>query len=286
VPETSASLTVDTNNRINSPSGFTYDGDGKRVQKSNGTLYWYGAGSDALDETDLSGNLANEYIYFAGRRVARRDSSSNIYFYFEDHLGTSRVVTNATGTGCYDADFYPYGGERIYTNTCPQNYKFTGKERDAESGLDDMVARFYSSGLGRFVIADWSASPEPVPFADMTNPQTLNLYAYVKNNPLRYTDATGHAGAWPLGSGPDPSAMGPMWSGRGTQLDSSWSNFVTVEHQWFVNGAWWTISVERVTAQELQDRQRQQQQAQHTDEASRGHELMDNRQVQVLSRFL
>ena len=171
---------------------YTYDGDGRRVEKSNGTLYWYGAGSDALDETDLSGNLTNEYIYFAGRRVARRDSSSNIYFYLEDHLGTSRVITNATGTVCYDADFYPYGGERIYTNTCPQNYKFTGKERDAESGLDDLVARFYSSGLGRFVIADWSAVPEPVPFADLTNPQTLNLYAYVENNPLRYTDPTGH----------------------------------------------------------------------------------------------
>ena len=47
----------------------------------------------------------------------------------------------ATGATCYDADFYPFGGERAYTNSCPQNYKFTGEERDAESGNDEFGAR-------------------------------------------------------------------------------------------------------------------------------------------------
>jgi hypothetical protein len=62
----------------------------------------------------------------------RRDASGNVFYYFADHLGSSRVITNVTGTVCYDADFYPYGGERAVTTTCPQNYKFTGKERDGE----------------------------------------------------------------------------------------------------------------------------------------------------------
>ncbi len=115
------------------------------------------------------------------------------------------------------------------------------------------------ASFGRFVIADWSAVPAPVPYADLTNPQTLNLYAYVKNNPLRYTDPTGHAVGWPMGSGPDPSAMGPMWTGRDHLLDSSWSNFVTVEHQWFMDGQWWTVGVSRVNAQDLQDDQRKKQ---------------------------
>jgi RHS repeat-associated protein len=102
------------------------------------------------------------------------------------------VVTTNAGFICYDADFYPFGGERAITNTCPQNYKFTGKERDYESGLDNFGARYMSSGLGRFMTPDWSASPSPVPYASLPYPQSLNLYSYVQNNPLKSTDPTGH----------------------------------------------------------------------------------------------
>src|SRR2546425_7867374 len=65
--------------------------------------------------------------------------SGNPIYYVEDLLGTSRVMTTNTGVVCYDADFYPYGGERTpHTNTCTQNnYKFEGKERDTETGNDD-----------------------------------------------------------------------------------------------------------------------------------------------------
>jgi YD repeat-containing protein len=91
---------------------YTYDGDNNRVQKSIGKLYWYSPAGEVLDESDASGNITDEYVYFAGNRVAHRDQSGNIFYYFEDHLGTSRVVTTATGTTCYDADFYPFGGER------------------------------------------------------------------------------------------------------------------------------------------------------------------------------
>ena len=48
-----------------------------------------------------------------------------------------------------NGDFYPFGGERIVTNTCTQNYKFEGKERDTETGNDDFGARYYTSRLGR-----------------------------------------------------------------------------------------------------------------------------------------
>jgi RHS repeat-associated protein len=72
------------------------------------------------------------------------------------------------------------------------NYKFTGKERDTESGNDYFEARYYSSAMGRFMSPDWSAKASPVPYAVLGNPQSLNLYAYVGNNPLRFTDPTGH----------------------------------------------------------------------------------------------
>jgi RHS repeat-associated protein len=71
-------------------------------------------------------------------------------------------------------------------------YHFTGKERDTESGNDYFGARYYSSSMGRFMSPDWSAKYEPVPYAKLDNPQTLNLYAYVGNNPLNRTDPTGH----------------------------------------------------------------------------------------------
>jgi len=112
--------------------------------------------------------------------------------YVEDLLGTSRVLTTNTGVVCYDADFYPYGGERAYANTCPQNYKFEGKERDTETGNDDFGARYYSNRFGRWLSADWSAIPAPVPYANLTNPQTLNLYAMVADDPESFADLDGH----------------------------------------------------------------------------------------------
>ena len=69
---------------------------------------------------------------------------------------------------------------------------FTGKERDAETGLDFFGARYFSAAQGRFTTPDWSARPVPIPYADISDPQTLNLYAYVRNNPLSRADADGH----------------------------------------------------------------------------------------------
>ncbi|MGO9735796.1 RHS repeat-associated core domain-containing protein [Mycobacterium sp.] len=69
----------------------------------------------------------------------------------------------------------------------------TGKERDAETGLDYFGARYFSSAQGRFTSPDWSAVPEPIPYGDLSDPQTLNLYSYVRNNPLSRADLDGHA---------------------------------------------------------------------------------------------
>jgi RHS repeat-associated protein len=182
---------IKTANSIN----YLYDGEGNRVQKSNGKIYWYGAGSEILDESDLSGNITNEYVFFGGKRIAYKAiSSGRTFYYAEDMLGTSRVMTTSTGTVCYDADFYPFGGEDTFNNGCPQNYKFTGKERDAETDNDDFGARYYSSTYGRWLSADWSAVPAPVPYANLTNPQTLNLYAMVGDSPETFADLDGHVG--------------------------------------------------------------------------------------------
>jgi len=66
-------------------------------------------------------------------------------------------------------------------------YKFTGKERDAESGNDYFGARYYGSSMGRFMSPD----PITVTSARQADPQQLNLYSYVRNNPLTLTDPSG-----------------------------------------------------------------------------------------------
>ena len=78
-------------NELTSAGGvtYTYDPSGHRVEKSSGTLYLYGPGDSVLEETTLSGTLVNQYIYFGSARVARRDASGNVFFYSQDHLGTS-----------------------------------------------------------------------------------------------------------------------------------------------------------------------------------------------------
>src|SRR5205085_10982715 len=102
------------------------------------------------------------------------------------HLGSVSVITNATGAmpPLEESDYYPYGGEIAITNSDPNQYKFTGKERDTESTLDQFGARYDSSSLGRFMIPDWADEPMAVPYASLASPQTLNLYAYVSNNPI------------------------------------------------------------------------------------------------------
>lgn len=178
--------TFDAENRITSAAGvnYTYDGNGLRVKKSNGTLYWRSISGDTLAETDLSGNTISEYVFISGRRVARLDASANVFYYFLDPLGNTRTITDATGHVCYDADFTPYGQEINHTNSCPQNYKFTGYERDPETGNDYAFARYYSPRLGRFM------TPDPLG-GGIDDPQSLNRYAYVRNDPMNLADPSG-----------------------------------------------------------------------------------------------
>jgi RHS repeat-associated protein len=164
--------------------------------------YWRSFSGQAIAETDGTSSTTdsnyNEYVFFAGRRIAQSNPYSNAqYYYFVDHLGSTRAVTNATGTTCFEMDYLPYGTENppagfigSCSNPPPFRYLFTGYERDVETaygtsaGSDYAFARFYNSRLGRFMSGD------PLD-GDITDPQTLNRYAYTRGNPLNAADPTG-----------------------------------------------------------------------------------------------
>jgi RHS repeat-associated protein len=145
-------------------------------------------------------------------------------------------MTDASGVPQRRYDYLPFGwdiqsgyGNRStvagYVVSDKVNPKFTGKERDYETGLDldYFGARYYSGAQGRFTTADWSATPQPVPYAKFDDPQTLNLYAYVRNNPLSRVDLDGHGdcrtslkGCTSRGS--HASGTAPAVGAPGTQL--------------------------------------------------------------------
>jgi len=192
----------DAENRPYSGGGVTYyyDGTGERVAKKTGTnagkLYWFQDDNSPVAESDQAGTLSFEFIFANGKRLARRDSSGTVHYYFSDQINSANVITSDTGSTIQaESDYMPYGAEIVIVPDSTGNqYKFTGKERDTETDLDYFGARYYSHSFMRFMTPDWSAEPVPIPYAKPGLPQTLNLYLYLENNPITGIDPDGHGG--------------------------------------------------------------------------------------------
>lgn len=140
---------------------------------------------------------AHTNIYAGGKQIGTYDSAG-LHLYVDDPLGTRRAqVLDSAGTLEATYQSLPFGDglnaiPYMTGAEDPTENHFTGKERDPESGNDYMFARYYNSATGRFLSPDWSAKEEPVPYAKLEYPQTLNLYAYVLNNPVTLSDPDGH----------------------------------------------------------------------------------------------
>ena len=162
-----------------------------------------------LNELQLVGET--NYVYFNGKRTARRDPSGTVHYYLSDHLGSTSIVVSAAGAVENESEYYPWGGElKFSSNDSGNHYKFTGKERDSETNLDYFGARYYGNTLGRFLTPDWAAKPVTVPYAHFGDPQSLNLYSYVRNIPTSLVDGDGHGWWGDFGSGLYESTVGPL----------------------------------------------------------------------------
>ena len=203
---------------------YIYDAEGARVAKgtitswgscdttANGfsvtNSYALGPGNEQLTEMAVSSGTmqwSHTNVYGAGMLLATYDADPNsgtqaLHFQLSDWQGTRRVQTDYAGNIEETCTSLPFGdalscnipsGAPSTADDATEHH-FTGKERDTESGLDYFGARYDSSTMGRFLTPDWSATVEPVPYAKMADPQSLNLYSYVQNNPLASVDTDGH----------------------------------------------------------------------------------------------
>lgn len=194
--------------------GYIYDADGTRVAKgtitsmscdptSNGfvaaneTDYVLGPGGEQVSETGPDGQGNRKWVHsnvWVGGKLLGTYDNDGLHFYADDWLGTRRGQTDYAGNWEQRCVGLPWGDGMSCTGAIdsPTEHHFTGKERDTETGNDYFEARYYSSAMGRFMSPDWSAREEPVPYSQLDDPQSLNLYSYVRNNPLSRTDPTGH----------------------------------------------------------------------------------------------
>jgi RHS repeat-associated protein len=179
----------------NSGSGtstYTCDAHGIRVKKvlQNGTstAYVFAGKTDVAEYDYTTGNPSpsspsREYIYAGGRLTATIQGSSTIYHH-SDHLSV-RVTSDVNGNKIGEQGHYPYG-EQWYVTSTTSKFIFTSYERDAESGNDYAMARYYVNRFARFCSADpLMGSPG--------DPQSWNRYAYVRNDPINAIDPTGQS---------------------------------------------------------------------------------------------
>jgi len=195
---------------------YIYDAEGARVAKASLTSwpascgapgangfsltaqYLLGPGGDQVTELNGTGGWVHSNVW-AGAHLDATYDPNGLHFHLADPLGSRRVQTNTVGQVENSFQSLPFGDgfasnpTALATADDATEHHFTGKERDAESGNDYFEARYYSSAMGRYMSPDWSAKQDPVPYAKLDNPQTLNLYSYVQNNPLSSFDDDGHA---------------------------------------------------------------------------------------------
>ena len=160
---------------------FLYDGNGRRVKKTSpaGTTYYINKYYEVINGSGVM------YFWAGNQRIAQWKDGENPQFFHKDHLGSSSFMTNDEGVKIEETEYFPFGSEREHTGLVVSNYKFTDQEHDQETALYNYDARLYDPIIGRFINSDSINH-------NVFNPQLLDKYSYVKNNPLSNIDPTGN----------------------------------------------------------------------------------------------
>jgi RHS repeat-associated protein len=159
---------------------FVYDGDGNRVKKTEGgqTILYI----NQYYEKNITTGVVTTSYYLGGQLVATREGTTLRYVH-QDNLNSTSTMTDTNGAQIGTTlKYVPFGDLR--SGSVPTDKKFTGQRLDS-TGLYYYNARYYDPAIGRFISPDSTGQK-------LNDPQTLNRYSYCENNPLRYTDPTGH----------------------------------------------------------------------------------------------
>ena len=190
------SYQYDYENRLISVNGgstatYEYDPLGRRISKTTtaGTTKYFYDGARVIEEINSSGNVEASYLYgtwIDDILVMQREGYD--YYYHKNSLGSTAALTNNSGDPVEYYEYDVYGKVKFFDNnyvelntSAPGNpYLFTGRRLDEETGLYYYRARYYNVVDGRFLQRD------PLGYAD-----GMNLYEYVKNNPISGIDPLG-----------------------------------------------------------------------------------------------
>ena len=201
-------------------TGFTYCGLGQRLRKigtTDTTSYVYD-GMYAVSEFDGSDNLKASYIYANGLLLGKREVTPGgiaTAYYHHDSLGSTMLLTDEAGNVAQAYLYDEFGNLLQSWGGVDNHYLCTGQEWDSDMAgteLYNLRARYYDTGIGRFASEDpelqagYAGAHEAagcetcgittgnvsMPFSD--DPQDLNAYPYVTNNPVDLTDPLGTYG--------------------------------------------------------------------------------------------
>ena len=185
----SRTFTWDVENRVTSinvqgagTTSMGYDYSGKRVTKSSPsglTIYPF-LGYEVSPQQVVTKFIRIDNEILASKAVSQK------YFYHNDHLGGTNVLTDTTGNRAQLAEYGAFGNVSRLEGNIDATHRFTSRELDPETGIYYYVGRYYDHELGRFI------SPDPF-LQEPENPQNLNRYSYVLNNPQNLVDPTGYS---------------------------------------------------------------------------------------------
>jgi RHS repeat-associated protein len=212
---TNGTPTVDVNtNRFTAGQGYVYDFAGNVVQDPQNRQFIFNGDNKQVQVKDANNNVIGTYFYDAdGKRIKKVTNTENTTFVYSsgklvaeysvsnatptapntqytatDMLGSPRVITNQSAQIVSRRDFMPFGEDLPRSNYGTDNLrqKFTGYQKDNETGLDFAEARYYNNAVGRFTAVDPLLAS-----GKSADPQSFNRYVYIFNNPLNDTDPSG-----------------------------------------------------------------------------------------------